>query len=248
MPAEDHYLRLPEANVVATDALQETLYNIGEVIDAHAMMCIHGDAGLGKTLSVNQTLRDLAPESTFRIQLRERPTPRYLRHSLFSALGISGRMPARPAEFDRLLKTVLAEQLRIFVCDEAQWQSPECFEYWRHLWDDRRTEMAVIFVGGGDCYRVLRREPMLASRIFIWQEFRRLSTSQVRQVMPVFHPIWAEAAPDDLDFIDEHAAHGNFRLWAKLTYHLVRMLERTGQQQVNRPLLLHVFSKLGGRG
>lgn len=40
----------------------------------------------------------------------------------------------------------------------------ECFELWRHLWDDRRTDIAIVFVGGGDCYRVLRREPMLSVR------------------------------------------------------------------------------------
>ena len=63
-------------------------------------------------------------------------------------------------------------------CDEAQWLSRECFELWRHLWDDRRTDIAIVFVGGGDCYRVLRREPMLSSRVYVWQEFRRLDASR----------------------------------------------------------------------
>ncbi|MFD6857896.1 ATP-binding protein [Rhodococcus sp. NPDC060086] len=64
-------------------------------------------------------------------------------------------------EFDQTLKSVLAERFRVLVCDEAQWMSRECFEYWRHLWDDRRTDIAIVFVGGGDCYHVLSREPML---------------------------------------------------------------------------------------
>jgi hypothetical protein len=45
------------------------------------------------------------------------------------------------------------------------WLPRECFEYWRHLWDDRATDIAIVFVGGGDCYQVLRREPMLSSRV-----------------------------------------------------------------------------------
>jgi AAA domain len=67
--------------------------------------------------------------------------------------------PTRPIEFAALLKDALSERFRVLVCDEAQWLSRECFELWRHLWDDRRTDIAIVFVGGGDCYRVLRREP-----------------------------------------------------------------------------------------
>ena len=54
------------------------------------MMCVHGDAGLGKTLSVNAALRALAPAEVCRVQFRARPTPRDIRHVLFDALGIGG--------------------------------------------------------------------------------------------------------------------------------------------------------------
>ncbi|MEV4752649.1 ATP-binding protein [Streptosporangium sp. NPDC049248] len=244
---DDQYLRLPDANIVATDSLCITRENLEEVIAAKAMMCIHGDAGLGKTFSVNASLRDIAPQQSYRIQFRARPTPRYIRSMLFDALAIVGKPPSRPAEFDRLLKGVLAEEFRIFICDEAQWQSTECFEYWRHLWDDKHTDMAVVFVGGGDCYRVLSREPMLASRIYIWQEFRRMSLDQVYSVIPAFHPIWEDADPVDIEFVDDKAAHGNFRSWAKITLHTVRALSRAEQHRVDRDVLLRVFSKLGGR-
>src|SRR6478752_5508855 len=118
------------------------------------------------------------------VQFRARPTPRDIRHVLFDALGVTGSPPMRPIEFDALLKDVLAERFRVLVCDEAQWLSRECFELWRHLWDDRRTNIAIIFGGGGDCYRVLRREPMLSSRVYVWQEFRRLSPEQVLEIIP----------------------------------------------------------------
>ena len=42
--------------------------------------------------------------------------------------------------------------------------------------------MAIVFVGGGDCYRVLRKEPMLSTRVYVWQEFRRLDREQVLAV------------------------------------------------------------------
>ena len=164
------------------------------------MMCVHGDAGLGKTLSVNASLRALAPADTCRVQFRARPAPRDIRHVLFDALGISGTPPTRPIEFDALLKDALSERFRVLVCDEAQWLSRECLELWRHLRDDRRTDIAIVFAGGGDCYRVLRREPMLSSRVYVWQEFRRLDREQVLAVIPAYHPVWASADPADIAF------------------------------------------------
>jgi putative transposase len=59
----DHYLGLSEARIVATEALLELRDNLTDVMDAKAMMCVHGDAGVGKTLSVNAALRALPPLS-----------------------------------------------------------------------------------------------------------------------------------------------------------------------------------------
>jgi hypothetical protein len=244
----DHFLGLPGAHTVATEALLLTRDNLTDVIDAKAMMCVHGDAGLGKTLSVNASLRELlTPEMTCRVQFRARPTPRDIRYTLFDALGIGGTPPRKPIEFDLLLKDVLSERFRVLMCDEAQWMSRECFEYWRHLWDDRRTDIAIVFVGGGDCYRVLSREPMLSSRVYIWQEFRRMTTEQVLRVIPAFHPIWKGIDADTLTFADAHAGHGNFRNWAKLTAHTVRALSKLDREKVDQEVLGWVFAKLSGR-
>ncbi|CDZ90249.1 hypothetical protein RHRU231_680018 [Rhodococcus ruber] len=123
----DHFLGLPGAHIVATDALMLTRDNLADVIEAKAMMCVHGDAGVGKTLSVNASLRELAADTVCRVQFLARPTPRDIRHTLFDALGVAGTPPLRPIEFDQTLKNVLSERFRVLVCDEAQWMSRECF-------------------------------------------------------------------------------------------------------------------------
>jgi hypothetical protein len=69
---DDHYLALAGANVVATDALTTVRDNLADVVAAKAMMCVHGDAGLGKALSVNASLRALAPADVCRVQFRAR--------------------------------------------------------------------------------------------------------------------------------------------------------------------------------
>ncbi|GHF95153.1 hypothetical protein [Streptomyces thermodiastaticus] len=91
---------------------------------------------------------------------------------------------------------------------------------------------------------MLRREPMLSSRIFIWQQFTRLTPSEVLDVIPLFHPIWADADPEDIAFADSHAAHGNVRAWAQLTAHTRTALARTGRARVDQELLRWAFSRL----
>ena len=54
---DDHYLGLAGANVVATEALLVLRDNLADVLAAKAMMCAYGDAGPGKSLSVNALLR-----------------------------------------------------------------------------------------------------------------------------------------------------------------------------------------------
>ena len=106
-------------------------------------MCIHGDAGLGKTLSVNASLRALAPDDVCRVQFRARPTPRDIRH-VCSTLSVSVGPPDAADRVRRAARRRFGRTVRVLVCDEAQWLSRECFELWRHLWDDRRTDIAIV--------------------------------------------------------------------------------------------------------
>ncbi|MFI6511926.1 AAA family ATPase [Streptosporangium sp. NPDC050855] len=242
--AHDHYLRLKGASVVVTEALQRIQDNVEIAIEERAMMCVHGDSGLGKTLSVNASLRELVPDDTVRIQFRSHPYPRDIRNVLFDALEIPGPAPVYPLEFDKLLKEKLAEKFRVLVCDEAQWLSTDCFELWRHLWDDPGTDITIIFVGGAHCYKVLQRERMLASRVLLWQKFEPLTAAEVMTVMPVYHSIWAEADLEDILLANRQAGHGNFRAWAKITVLAVRALKKLGRTTVDKDVLVWVFDRL----
>lgn len=218
----EHYLALPGATIVDTDALKTTHDQLRDVIRARAMACIHGDAGLGKTLSATASLRALAPDNTVRIQFHQFPKPIHIRTELFQALRLSGVPPTDVVQFDALLCSRLSERFRVLVCDEAQMLSRTCFEY-------------------------LRREPMLESRIYTWQEYRAMDAEQVLETIPRFHPLWAEADPSLIEFADEHAAHGNFRAWASLTRHCLDGMARLGSSAVDENLLRWVFSRISGR-
>ncbi|MEU6721707.1 AAA family ATPase [Nonomuraea sp. NPDC046802] len=233
--------------MVVTEALQRTQDNLAIVIDERAMACVHGDSGLGKTLSVNASLRELAPAETVRVQFRSHPYLRDIRGVLFDALELPGPKPIHPLEFDTLLKDKLSERFRVLVCDEAQWMSTECFELWRHLWDDPHTDIAIIFVGGANCYKVLQREAMLSSRVLLWQKFEPLTPAEVMAVMPVYHPIWAEADLEIILLANRRAGHGNFRAWARVTVLAVRALKHLKRTTVDEEVLAWVCDRLGGQ-
>ncbi|MEV4116539.1 ATP-binding protein [Nonomuraea sp. NPDC049695] len=194
-------MNLPGANLVATTDMMRTWDSLQHAISARAMMCVHGDGGLGKSFAVKASLRTLAPDSAHYISFYERPTPSYLRRKLVEAVGHDAPMPRTPVEADRLLKTALGERFHVLVCEAAHWLSLEGFEYWRHLWSDRDTDLAVVFVGADKCRQILSASPSLASSIYIWQEYRPMTQAQIRDVIPAFHPVWADADPDDIDFV-----------------------------------------------
>ncbi|WP_435972219.1 AAA family ATPase [Streptomyces sp. Qhu_M48] len=245
-PPTDQYVHLPEARLVTTRALLTARENIADTIEARAMMCVHGGAGFGKTVAVTSCLRELEPEEDIRrITFHARPTTRAVRHELFTALELPGQPPRYTGEFDNLLKIALATRPLTIVFDEAQWLSSDQLEYIRYLWDDPRTQLAVIFVGGEGCHATLRKEPMLSSRIFIWQHFTHLTPAEVLDVIPLYHPIWTNADPDTIAYADQHAAHGNFRNWARLTKHTHRALTRTGRPRADQEVLRWAFSRLG---
>ncbi|WP_331768200.1 ATP-binding protein [Embleya sp. NBC_00896] len=242
----DQYVPLPDARIVATRALLTARENIRDTIAARAMTCIHGGAGVGKTLAVNACLRELEPdEDVRRITFRARPTARAVRHELHAALGLPGTPPRHPSEFDHLLKQALARHPRTLLVDEAQWLNGEAVEYFRFLHDERTTDFAIVFVGGEGCHTTLRKQPMLASRIFIWQHVTRLTPTEVKDVIPSYHPLWASADPDDIAYADRHATHGNFRAWARLTAHTLTALTHTGRTTVDCDTLRWAFSRLG---
>ncbi|KAB2384859.1 hypothetical protein [Actinomadura montaniterrae] len=93
---------------------------------------------------------------------------------------------------------------------------------------------------------MLRREPMLSSRVLVWQEMQGLSDEEVLTVIPSYHPIWRDADPEVIVFANTSAAHGNFRAWARITVLADHALRESGRATVDRQVLGWVFSRLGG--
>ena len=243
-----HFLDLPGAAAVATDQLLDAREMIHEVVAVRGMAAIHGAAGTGKSFAVAQVLRELPRREVVAIDFRCRPTLRDVRHSLHRGLGLGPLACAGMFEADMALKSALGDRPRLLVIDEAQWLTRECFEYLRHLHDDPDTVFGLLFVGGAGCFEVLRREPMLDSRLYAHLRFEQLSIDEVLAIMPVYHGIYGGVDDDLLMLIDRRCAHGNFRNWAKFTQHALRFSERVGRDRLDKEITVNVFRMLGGAG
>lgn len=188
-------------------------------------MCVHGGVGLGKTLAVKTNLYDLARDTTLRFQYPPGLTLSDFRADLIEALGLPDDLQPGHRSTERLIKDSLTAQPRVLVLDEAQGLSNHILEYVRGLWDDDRTDLAVVFVGGENCYRRIRRRAALASRICLWQQYEPLRPDEVVDTLPPYHPVWADVSPQDLLWVDDLACHGNFRNWATITFHLQEVID-----------------------
>ncbi|MGW2426309.1 ATP-binding protein [Streptomyces sp. NPDC001709] len=179
---DDDFMRLKDAHVVAAKTLLEVWENIRVAVEAKAMICIYGATGHGESLAVN-CLAARAGSGTD----APYPVPGQAHHPgpAVRALSRSGTAgpPAGPA--DRVRPGAAR-------CDGARWPSRHwCGAWFRCLWVEPSTRLAVIFVGGEGCHTVLRREAMFSSsRVFVWQYFTRLTPAEVLEAVPLSHPVW----------------------------------------------------------
>ena len=118
---QHHFLNLTGARVIATEQLLDTRDLVTDLIEVGAMGAVYGPAGTGKTFAVAQALADRPSSRWVRTTFRSRPTTRFVRHELYTALGLGVVPPTSPVETDRLMKRALGKCFRLVVIDEAQW-------------------------------------------------------------------------------------------------------------------------------
>jgi hypothetical protein len=224
-PPIDHYLGLAGARLMPTAASRLTQRHLRMAIRAKAMICIHGDVGLGKTLAVNTNLRDVAPQNTVWLECRKGATLATLCDALFRVLDLPGEVPTQVDDYDAVLRPVLSAQPRVLVCDEAQGLSNQALDYLRTLWDDKRNQLTLVFVGGENCLQRIRSRPALASRMALFQQYQPLTPDEVLSTLPDYHALWHDVPPTDLLWVNDLVCHGNFRNWAKVTFHIQDALE-----------------------
>lgn len=241
-----HFLGLQGASTIGTEYFLATQNAIADLVERDAMGAFVGEAGLGKTFAV-ETAREMTTEvPTCRVVMPHQATMRRMALVLLEAL--TGE--EHHAERFRLgddLRRVLSEQRYLIVIDEAQNANHNCIEFLRHIHDDPATRFAVAFAGGHRCWEVLSNYPMLRSRIHRNVHFKPMDLETVLQVMPGFHPIYAEASTDVLGRIDLAVGHGRFRDWTAFTVDAVAVGRKHGIDTADDWLVDEVIQRRHGQ-
>jgi AAA domain len=241
-----HFLDLDGAATVVTEPLRLTHRVVADLLGTCAMGVVHGEAGLGKTFAVEHAVVSgtAAPQACW-TSFPARPTMRQVTVDL---LGLLTRAHVAGTRFQATheLVEVLAQRPRLLVIDEAQRLNRECIELLRHLHDHPATRFGLLLVGGDGCWEVLSREPMLRSRIYRRLRFQPLTPQQVQAVLPGYHPLYAQAAPDVIGLVDDYFGHGNWRNWAAFTHTAVGLAAETGRTRLDEALARNVFALHGG--
>jgi DNA transposition AAA+ family ATPase len=240
-----HFLDLKGAATIGTDHFLATQLAIADLVEARAMGVFHGDAGLGKTFSVETARECLTDTDSCRIVIPHRATMRRVSVMLFEELTGERAVGERFRLADDLVR-ILSEEPRLVVADEAQNANLDCIELLRHIHDEPSTQFALALTGGNRCWEVLRQYPMLRNRIYRRVEFQAMDLATVLAVMPNFHAIYAECDPQVLGRIDDEVAHGTFRDWTAFTRDAARACAESGVSTLTDGLVDEVV--LRGRG
>lgn len=239
------FLGLTGAQIVGTQDFLQTQQVLADLVEKRAMGAIHGDAGLGKTFAVETAMEYLDIESC-RVVIPTKASMRRVAIVLLRALTGTDHTGERYRLSDDLIFE-LSERPRLVVVDEAQNLNHDGVEFLRHIHDDENTCFALALTGGNGCWEVLRRYPMLRSRIWRRVSFQSLSLATVLEVFPSFHPLYAEADVQVLSRIDDEIAHGNFRHWAAFTVDAIRVCADRDLTTVNDAVVDEIQLRMRGQ-
>jgi len=236
-----HFLEVNDVATIPTRDFQLTQRAVRDIVSRQAMGAVTGDAGLGKTLSVEFATNKLQNIQVVWVQFPRKVSMKD------GVAGLLDEITGIPNEdtLRRLglrLREVLRAERRLIVVDEAQHLNTDTIEYIRYLWDDPDTQFAVLFVGGDDCWDVLSREPMLRSRIWRHVEFKRLPQAVVLNFVPKYHAIYERASTKNILLINDRFAHGNFRMWAQFTIDAAALCTELRRDTVDEEIIRNVFA------
>jgi hypothetical protein len=243
-PRELHFLSLAGAHTLVTPGLTAVALALADAHRQQRFLCVSGDAGVGKTFAVHHTAHTRFPHAHLPLRLGARPRLADLRTHLHTALQLEGDPPVEPAAADALIRRALGTTPRIVVVDEADRISEACLEYLRFLHDDLPGGLCTVLIAGRHGEKALRAQQMLHTRTAAWLTLQPLTRDQIPHAIPALHPLWRTVAPDHLQALDGHFAHGSLRRWALLTNHVQRALTATGTTRPDPDLLRQVVRRI----
>lgn len=207
-----HVAGLNGVPVVETRQLRMTRSVVSSAVAYNEIVLIYGDAGLGKTLAVNQAVI-AEPMPHLWVQIGPNPQPKEVVVRLIKA--IEGDFPKGTLYelVDQLIE-LLDDQPRIVVIDEAQNFGKKGIDQLRNIHD--RCGFPLILVGGAPTNAVIASDPQLNDRVAGRVPFAPLPKRELFNTLRAYHSYLGDADADLIYEIDQTYAKGVFRRWARI--------------------------------
>jgi len=216
----NHFRNLQGARTITTRAFSKIRDDLRTITDpAHlSIAAAIGEFGCGKTYAVACALRDMTLRWEY-IGLPQATNQRGL-VALIGAELDSGHWDGTHFEMRKDLIRLLAEPTLI-VLDEAHKLQPAAVTELRSLYDDPRTQLAILLVGGPVLKQKLNLHGELDDRVACRTRFEPLDSRKAAEAMRVFHPIYEEAPDELLAWINQQLL-GRYRRWTSFTLGLLK--------------------------
>jgi len=176
---------------------------------------VQGIPGLGKSFSVHLATSALAIP-TYWLEMPNHPKGKETISRIYHKL--IGRMPPARTSGYVLLEEVL-DALRgrdcVIVIDEVQNLNQESLRELRYLDDDLDTDFLLVLAGCNVRHHLKQYCPELDNRVGRCVSFEPFSGPEMREVLDVYHPLFANTDTDVLLTLYESLG-GNFRNWANV--------------------------------
>ncbi len=210
------------------------------LIETREMGVIHGDPGVGKTLTAAQITekwnRRGYPKAVY-TEADVGSTPAGVARKILWA--IANLRAANAADSARIIENLTQEQeVDILLIDEAERLNHHSLEMIRSIYD--RTRVPIVLIGMTDIVRSLRSHKKFYSRIGIAYHYEPLSLNQLIDYLEILHPLLKDIDPvlekSLLEFIYKSTC-GEFRRINRL----VKQAERVRKANNHPVLSLSVF-------
>ena len=203
------------ASILATTPMLEARDRFRDAASRNRMTLFYGEAGLGKTSSLDWLLKGQSRSWQMFVTPANRSPTAVTRMLLERLTGLPEE--GRHDRLTQRLLVLLAEQQPIIAIDEAQQLTLREIETLRLLWDQTPGHFPLILIGGHNCWNTIQKHKMVLSRLRRPMEFVPLASEEVKRLMPHYHPVYASARVSLLRRIDDRFARGVLRHWNDFT-------------------------------
>ncbi len=209
-------------------------------LQTKAMVLIAGVFGVGKSVAVQDALREMdadgAPGRLRYIRLAANPTRLSTARQLHESL--TGR-DSDHTSFDiaRAIKRETSVGVpSLIVVDEIEGLSYPDQRFLQELRDDPRENFGLVLVAGEVAYDKIRTWRGLMDRVLTTQMYGPLTTEEAERLIPQFHRLYRDASTARLALLLD-GSEGKLRILAKITFHLEAILKERGASEATDGLI-----------